>query len=162
MKRVLISSFFFLMVIGACAMESESQKDNPLIVRVKRKRRDPLLIARGYLTQAFVHKILATQKMEVTPYALIRGLWNFLVGEGQQDLDAQVKKLEESAHDYPLSHEMLCKLYLKKAQEIINKEKRAGNEEAKAVARALEDYDLEKLLTCEVEKKDKIPDGLFI
>jgi len=161
MKRFLISSFFFLTVISAGAMESESSKEQPLVIRIKR-RRDPLLIARGYLTQAFVHKILATQKMEVTPYALIRGLWNFLVGEGQQDLDAQVKKLEESAHDYPLSHEMLCKLYLKKAQEIINKEKRAGNEEARAVACALEDYDLEKLLTCEVEKKDKIPDGLFI
>jgi hypothetical protein len=142
-------------------MESK-KKEASLVIRIKRGRKDPLLIAKGYLTKAFVHKILTAQKMEVTSYAILRGLWNFLVGQGQTDLDEQVKKLEESAYDYPVSHEMLCKLYLQKAQAIIDQEKRAGNKEAQAVARALEDYDLEKLLTFDADKKGKAPDGMFM
>jgi len=162
MKKVFIVSSLFFIVLSSFSMEAEKEETSRLIIRIKRRRKDPLLIARGYLTQAIIHKVIAGEKREVTPLVLGRGIWNFLIGEGEVDLNKKIELLEKSSSDYPVSHLFLCKLYLQKALTIISQEKKAGNSEAIRISRALEDYDIEELLECKADKKDKIPGGMFI
>ena len=157
MKRRLIC-MLLLLGTSCVAMHNEKVRSHANT----KKTSNSVLLAKGYLVKALIHKVLLMKDVEASPYELIRGLWNFLVGEGQFDLDNRIKKLEESAVDYPPAHACLCKAYLMKAKKLLREAKNGGNLEAMAVARVISDYDLEGLLVCKPEKKTQPPAGLFM